>query len=53
MRPQTIQLFLPDGLPTSIREAELTNRLVKAICFLEIRCKKYKVVDFSQYTFFN
>lgn len=30
-RPQTIQIFLPDGSPTSIREAELTNRLVKAI----------------------
>lgn len=33
MKPQTIQLFLPDGSPTSIREAELTNRLVKAILF--------------------
>lgn len=32
-RPQTIQLFLPDGSPTSIREAEITNRLVKAILF--------------------
>ena len=31
MRPQTIQIFLPDGHPTSIREAEITNRLVKAI----------------------
>lgn len=33
MKPQTIQIFLPDGSPTSIREAELTNRLVKAILF--------------------
>ena len=32
-RPQTIQIFLPDGSPTSIREAEITNRLVKAISF--------------------
>ncbi len=32
-RPQTIQIFLPDGSPTSIREAELTNRLVKAVLF--------------------
>jgi hypothetical protein len=32
-RPQTIQIFLPDGSPTSIREAEITNRLVKAILF--------------------
>ena len=31
MRPQTIQIFLPDGHPTSIKEAEITNRLVKAI----------------------
>tara|TARA_B110000879_G_C11033132_1_gene455713 strand:- start:71 stop:907 length:837 start_codon:yes stop_codon:yes gene_type:complete len=31
MKPQTIQIFLPDGHPTSIREAEITNRLVKAI----------------------
>ena len=30
-RPQTIQIFLPDGSATSIREAELTNRLIKAI----------------------
>ena len=32
-RPQTKQIFLPDGQPTSIREAETTNRLVKAILF--------------------
>tara|TARA_B100000787_G_scaffold143077_1_gene112598 strand:+ start:180 stop:389 length:210 start_codon:yes stop_codon:yes gene_type:complete len=32
-RPQTIQIFLPDGSPTSIREAEITNRLVKAVLF--------------------
>jgi hypothetical protein len=31
MRPQTIQIFLPDGHLTSIREAERTNRLVEAI----------------------
>ena len=33
MRPQTIQIFLPDSSPTSIREAEITNRLVKAVLF--------------------
>jgi hypothetical protein len=33
MKPQTIQIFLPDGSPTSIREAEITNRLVKAVLF--------------------
>jgi hypothetical protein len=31
--PQTIQIFLPDGSPTSIREAEITNRLIKAVLF--------------------
>lgn len=33
MKPQTIQIFLPDGSPTSIREAEITNRLLKSILF--------------------
>lgn len=30
-RPQTIQIFLPDGNPTSIKIAELTNRMISAI----------------------
>ena len=30
-RPQTIQIFLPDGNPTSIKIADLTNRLIVAI----------------------
>ncbi|MCX6313624.1 MAG: GIY-YIG nuclease family protein [Sphingobacteriales bacterium] len=30
-RPQTIQIFLPDGNPTSIKIADLTNRMVSAI----------------------
>ena len=30
-RPQTIQIFLPDGSPRSIRIAEITNRVVKAV----------------------
>ena len=29
-RPQTIQIFLPDGNPTSIKIAEITNRMVHA-----------------------
>ncbi len=37
MKPQTIQIFLPDGIPTSIREAEITNRLVKAILFPRVK----------------
>lgn len=29
-RPQTIQIFLPDGNPTSIKIAEITNRMIHA-----------------------
>ncbi len=32
-RPQTIQIFLPDGNPRGVRIAEITNRTVKAISF--------------------
>jgi|SRR5690606_16247500 len=31
IRPQTIQIFLPDGNATSIKIADLTNRLITAI----------------------
>jgi hypothetical protein len=31
VRPQTIQIFLPDGNPTSIKIADLTNRLILAV----------------------
>ncbi|MDR0413833.1 MAG: GIY-YIG nuclease family protein [Prevotellaceae bacterium] len=31
MKPQTIQIFLPDGNPTGIKVAELTNRIITAI----------------------
>jgi len=30
-RPQTIQIFLPDGNPTSIKIADLTNRMICAV----------------------
>jgi hypothetical protein len=30
-KPQTIQLFLPDGNPRSVKIAEITNRLVQAV----------------------
>ena len=32
-KPQTIQIFLPDGNPTSIKIADLTNRMITAILF--------------------
>lgn len=33
IRPQTIQIFLPDGNPTSIKIADLTNRMISAVLF--------------------
>jgi hypothetical protein len=50
MKPQTIQIFLPDGSPTSIREAEITNRLMKAILFPRAKMdevSKREVVHFT------
>ncbi len=32
-RPQTIQIFLPDGNPRGIKIAEITNRTIKAALF--------------------
>lgn len=49
-RPQTIQIFLPDGSPISIKEAEITNRLVKAIMFPRNKIQevaKRKIVNFT------
>lgn len=31
MSPKTIQIFLPEGLPTGIRVAEITNRIITAL----------------------
>lgn len=50
MKPQTIQIFLPDGSPTSIREAELTNRLVKAILFPRNKMQEVAERDMVHYT---
>jgi len=30
-RPQSILIFLPDGSPRSVKIAEITNRVVKAV----------------------
>lgn len=40
MKPQTIHIFLPDDSPTSIKEAEITNRLIKAILFPRNKIKE-------------
>ncbi len=49
-KPQTIQIFLPDGSPTSIREAELTNRLVKAILFPRNKLQEVAKRDMVHFT---
>ena len=49
-RPQTIQIFLPDGQPTSIREAEITNRLVKAILFPRNKMQEVAKREMVHYT---
>ncbi len=49
-RPQTIQLFLPDGSPTSIKEAEITNRLVKAVFFPRNKLKEVSVRELVHFT---
>lgn len=49
-KPQTIQIFLPDGSPTSIREAELTNRLIKAVLFPRNKLQEVSKRDFVHYT---
>jgi hypothetical protein len=49
-RPQTIQIFLPDGSPTSIREAEITNRLVKAILFPRNRIQEVAKREMVHFT---
>jgi len=49
-KPQTIQIFLPDGSPTSIREAEITNRLVKAILFPRNKIKEAATREMVRFT---
>jgi hypothetical protein len=41
-RPQTIQFFLPDGNPTSIKVVDLTNRMINAVIF-----PRNKIVEVS------
>lgn len=50
MKPQTIQIFLPDGSPTSIREAEITNRLVKAVLFPRNKMQEVSSREAVHYT---
>jgi len=50
MKPQTIQIFLPEGSPTSVKEAELTNRLIKTLWFPRTAMDKAAKREISQYT---
>lgn len=50
MKPQTIQIFLPDGSPISIKEAELTNRLVKAVQFPRNKIQEVSKRELVHYT---
>lgn len=50
MKPQTIQIFLPEGSPTSVKEAELTNRLIKTIWFPRTAMDKAFKREIAQYT---
>jgi len=50
MKPQTIQIFLPEGAPTSVKEAELTNRLIKTIWFPRTAMDKAAKREISQFT---
>lgn len=56
-RPQTIQIFLPDGSPRGIKIAELTNRVVKAILIprnqLDNAGKRKEVGDVGCYFLFG
>ncbi|MDF1866712.1 MAG: GIY-YIG nuclease family protein [Saprospiraceae bacterium] len=56
-RPQTIQIFLPDGSPRSIKIAEITNRVVKAILIprnqLENAAKRQEVSNVGLYFLFG
>lgn len=57
MKPQTIQIFLPDGNPRSVKIAELTNRMVKAIYVprnkLELASKREELKSVGLYFLFG
>lgn len=49
-RPQTIQIFLPTGSPTGVKEAELTNRLLKAMYFPRTAMEDAAKREIAKYT---
>lgn len=50
MKPQTIQIFHQDESPRSIRDAEITNRLLKAILFFRIKIQEVAKGDMVHFT---
>lgn len=56
-RPQTIQIFLPNGSPRGIKIAEITNRVVKAVLIprnqLENAAKRPEVNNVGLYFLFG
>ncbi len=56
-RPQTIQIFLPNGSPRGIKIAEITNRVVKAVLIprnqLENASKRSEVKNVGLYFLFG
>ena len=56
-RPQTIQIFLPDGSPRGIKIAEITNRVVKAVLIprnqLDNAAKRPEVKNVGLYFLFG
>ncbi len=49
-RPQTIQIFLPTGSPTGVKEAELTSRLIKTLYFPRTAFDKAAKREMAQFT---
>lgn len=56
-RPQTIQIFLPDGNPRGIKIAEITSRTIKAILFprnqFEYMLQRNELVNVGFYFLFG
>lgn len=49
-RAQTIQIFLPTGSPTGVKEAELTSRLIKVLYFPRNAFEKASQRELSSFT---
>ena len=49
-RPQTIQIFLPTGSPTGVKEAEMTSRLIKTLYFPRTAYEEAAKRELSNYT---